>query len=75
LQIDGTLQISNMSNGNWYSKASSNTQKSNEERDFLLKTIEEQKDQLNRIQSKFKGNQIFVFFYLSLILIIVKIKL
>ena len=44
-----------MSNGNWYSKSSSNTQKSNEERDFLLKTVEEQKDQLNRIQSKFKG--------------------
>ncbi len=44
-----------MSNGSWYSKASNNTQKSNEERDFLLKTIEEQKDQLNRIQSKFKG--------------------
>ena len=73
--IDGTLQISNMSNGSWYSKASPNTQKSNEERDFLLKTIEEQKDQLNRIQSKFKGNQIVVALCLSLILLIAKIKL
>jgi hypothetical protein len=46
-----------MSNS-WYSKSSSPkpASKTNDDVDFLLKTVEEQKEQLTRFQNKFRGN-------------------